>query len=757
MVLLLLHLWLLSLLYGRVHSQEKTYLVMGPRMWRVGAQEPVLVQGFGHDENIPVRISLLSFPDKKIQYSSQHLELTKANNFQGMVTLQLQPKDFPRKNDPKFVFLQAQSPSFTKEERVPITHNNGFIFIQIDKPVYTPEQSVKIRIYSMDEELRPARRAVTLTFKDPEEVKMDVITQKDATGIISFPDFKIPANPKFGKWRIEATYDKDYSTSTAATFEVKEYVLPRFYVTIDPKENFISYKTFSQLSIKVKAKYYYGKNVDQAKVFIRYGLIEDGKRKMMAKSIAVQTMINGEAEFLFNSQQAVQELGYTELEELDGTFLYITTTVEETAGSLSEESEYSDVRFVLYPYTLRLIGTPLYVKPTLPYHIKVRVKDTLDQPVSRIPLTLTGNLVQDGGEVTPIEEQQSLTQQTDNHGIAVFVVNIPADVTALDFKISTNDKNLPEENQASSSHTATAYKSPTKSYLYINWAREREVLQVGDFLNVQVVPSSPYLPKLTHYSYLVISRGKIVTFDTVQRVHESTSQNLNIQITSPMVPSIRLLVYYIITGETTAEVVADSIWVDVSEKCINNQKVLLSAVGSEFKPKASLPLTIRAPGGSIVGLSAVDVSVYDVTKKAPKTMERVLRRIEQSDLGCGAGAGKDNVDVFELAGLTFITNANIRASQNPDLTCDEILRSKRSIDLDAEIQKMADKTPNKRLKKCCIDGGAAFREDGECEAGVERVKKQRAKQCVDAFRTCCEMAKNLTAQLTEKHLDMGRM
>ncbi|KAG8544258.1 hypothetical protein GDO81_022834, partial [Engystomops pustulosus] len=117
-------------------------------------------------------------------------------------------------------------------------------------------------------------------------------------------------------------------------------------------------------------------------------------------------------------------------------------------------------------------------------------------------------------------------------------------------------------------------------------------------------------------------------------------------------------------------------------------QVLLSAVGSEFKPKASLPLTIRAPGGSIVGLSAVDVSVYDVTKKAPKTMERVLRRIEQSDLGCGAGAGKDNVDVFELAGLTFITNANIRASQNPDLTCDEILRSKRSIDLDAEIQKM---------------------------------------------------------------------
>ncbi len=37
---------------------------------------------------------------------------------------------------------------------------------------------------------------------------------------------------------------------------------------------------------------------------------------------------------------------------------------------------------------------------------------------------------------------------------------------------------------------------------------------------------------------------------------------------------------------------------------------------------------------------------------------QVLRHIEQSDLGCGGGGGKDSADVFRLAGLTFITNAN---------------------------------------------------------------------------------------------------
>lgn len=36
---------------------------------------------------------------------------------------------------------------------------------------------------------------------------------------------------------------------------------------------------------------------------------------------------------------------------------------------------------------------------------------------------------------------------------------------------------------------------------------------------------------------------------------------------------------------------------------------------------------------------------------------------DKSDLGCGAGGGRDNADVFHLAGLTFLTNANADDSQ----------------------------------------------------------------------------------------------
>lgn len=40
-----------------------------------------------------------------------------------------------------------------------------------------------------------------------------------------------------------------------------------------------------------------------------------------------------------------------------------------------------------------------------------------------------------------------------------------------------------------------------------------------------------------------------------------------------MVPSARLLVYYIVTGEQTAELVADAVWINIEEKCGNQLQV----------------------------------------------------------------------------------------------------------------------------------------------------------------------------------------
>uniref|UniRef100_A0A8C5RA68 Complement C5 n=1 Tax=Leptobrachium leishanense TaxID=445787 RepID=A0A8C5RA68_9ANUR len=561
------------------HLLLTVYLVTGPRVWRVGASETVVVQAFRLQEKLDIKISLLSYPDKQTEYASQRVVLSSDNNYQGLIQLLIQPKQLPRKsNTEQFVYLHALSNVFTKEEKVPVTYKNGFLFIQTDKPVYTPDQSVKIRVYSMDEELKPARRTVTLTFEDPEKVKVDLMVEKDVTGIISFPDFKIPANPKFGIWSIRAAYENDFTTSTEVRFEVKEYVLPAFFITIQPEKNFIGHDKFEDFAITVRGKY-----------------------------------------------------------------VPMSPALMFPPGGRTEESEYTDVKYVLSPYTLKLISTPLFVKPTLPYYIEVGLS------IVRSVLELYRDIL-----ASAITEHKKTNWKD---GTTVFVVNIPADVNSLEFKVSQS-----QENQAVENYVAKSYKSIMKSYLYINWARQSEPMRVGQYLSVQVVPSTPYMAKIEHYSYLIISKGKILKSGTEPRVFQSSSQNLNFQITDDMIPSIRVLVYYIITGDTTAELIADSIWVDVEAKCVSNQKVLLSAQKKELKPKQDLSLTLEAQVNSLVALSALDVAVYDVASagNSKRPLEKVLRKIEESDLGCGAGAGQDNADVFRLAGLTFLTNANIR-------------------------------------------------------------------------------------------------
>lgn len=66
----------------------------------------------------------------------------------------------------------------------------------------------------------------------------------------------------------------------------------------------------------------------------------------------------------------------------------------------------------------------------------------------------------------------------------------------------------------------------------------------------------------------------MVKFATEQRVSDKV-QSINFKVTSNMVPSARLVVYYILSGEQRAELVADSVWFDVKAKCVNDLDVIL--------------------------------------------------------------------------------------------------------------------------------------------------------------------------------------
>ncbi|OBS72579.1 hypothetical protein A6R68_12851, partial [Neotoma lepida] len=628
----------------------------------------------------------------------------------------IQPSQLPGEQDRiSHVYLEAVSKHFSKSKKIPLTYDNGFLFIHTDKPVYTPDQSVKVRVYSLNDDLKPAKRETVLTFI-------------------------IPSNPKYGVWTITAKYKNDFSTTGTAYFEIKEYVLPRFSVSIEPESNFIGYKNFKSFEITVKARYFYNKVVPDAEVHVFFGLREDIKedqKEMMRKAMQITTLVNGVARVTFDSETAVKELSYESLEELNDKFLYIAVTVTESSGGFSEDAEIPGIRYVLFPYTLNLVATPLFLKPGIPFPVKVQVKDSLEQLVGGIPVTLTAQIVDVNQETSDLEPKRSVTHATD--GAASFVVNLPSEVTTLKFYVKTDAPDLPEENQASKEYQAIAYSSLSQSYIYIAWTENYKPILVGEFLNIIVTSKSPYIDKITHYNYLILSKGKIVQYGTKEKLLHSSYQNINIPVTQNMVPSARLLVYYIVTGEQTAELVADSVWINIEEKCDNQLQVHLSPDADIYSPGQTVSLDMVTKADSWVALAAVDSAVYRVQQGAKRPMQRVFQAFDKSDLGCGAGGGRNNADVFNLAGLTFLTNTIADDSQHHDESCEEILRPKRDLELlQQTIQEQA------------------RRNDYEtCAQRVARVTV--GPNCVRAFNECCTIANKIRQEGFSKPLPLGRM
>lgn len=146
-------------------------------------------------------------------------------------------------------------------------------------------------------------------------------------------------------------------------------------------------------------------------------------------------------------------------------------------------------------------------------------------------------------------------------------------------------------------------------------------------------------------------------FDTV-KWSGGKSQSLNFLITPDMVPSARLVVYYVLDGEQKAELVADSMWINVKANCVNNLNVMpfslpsvvlmcfklcrlhvyiektkyifqvdISVPNSEYayKPKDKLELRVstKSRDESLVAFSAVDTALYDLKSNDKDPLKKV--------------------------------------------------------------------------------------------------------------------------------------
>uniref|UniRef100_A0A665VZD0 Anaphylatoxin-like domain-containing protein n=1 Tax=Echeneis naucrates TaxID=173247 RepID=A0A665VZD0_ECHNA len=659
-------------LHLRHVSSRLRYLITAPSSWCLDASETVLIQMFEFTQPVTVEVSLKT--TAQVLLTREVVNLNARNNFQAIARVRVD-------KSVTHVLLHVQSSVMTHELRIPLTRSNGFLFIQTDKPLYTPHQSVKVRAFSMNQELRPANRTVFLTFKVCHTIQT----------VGTFPMLFPVCDSRLGLWSIEASYSDDFTTKAKTDFEVREYVLPSFSIAMESELNYISYGNFRRFPFKVSS------------VFL------------------LQLSLQGEVEVTLDMQAVLSKYdGPRDLNGLAGKYLYIAVLLQEDAGGISQEMEFAYVKFVKSPYTLGLVSTPPFLKPGLPYNIQVLVKDHLGKPVRGVPVRMTEKqLFGDQNQNRDLICNDKSTSQSS--GLALFVCSMPSQAV----KFETADSSLPAFSQANLELKAEAYFSPNERYLYIDPPLPGNALEVGRYADISVYSATPSYLRIKYLNYLVLSKGKVVKYRTQEFLQNADNrQTLRFLVTESMSPSIRLLVYYSLFGEGTSELVADSVWLDVKDKCVNG----LQVGDNLYKPKDSLTLDIMTNQKGLVALSAVDSALFSLRPNYKDPVSMVLRHIEQSDLGCGGGGGKNVADVFRLAGLTFMTNANARPLTS-DEACTALVRPKRQLTEQA-----------KRDKGETISAFQSIR-------GISMEAWKRA-DCQKAFRACCEFI--------QQHLDQDQ-
>ncbi|XP_061881270.1 complement C5 isoform X2 [Entelurus aequoreus] len=740
----------------RSGAQDTTYLISAPLWLHVDALETVLLQLFGFSEEVRVYVFLkTSMAPDHLVLARDMVTLNAQNHYQATAALRIFPSQLDKSVD--HVILHVQSAQINKHLSLPVSRSNGFLWVQTDKPLYTPQQSVKVRAFSLNQELHPANRSVFLTFKDPDHQTVDVVEMLDLNnGIPSMQNpFKIPIRPKLGLWSIEASYSHDFGTKASTDFEIREYVLPSFSIVVQPEVYYISFGNFQNFCFRVSARYIHGAPVAQAEVFLRFGFISKKELPVIVpNSVTRETLSSsGHLDMCVNMEKVLSKHdGPKDLPSLFGKFLYIAVLLQEHSGGISQEEEFSAVKFVKSPYSLSLVSTPLFIKPGLPYNIQVLVKDHLDKPVNHVPVRLVAQQVFSREQDLNIKICPDHTQ-SGSDGLAIFVCNTPKEGIKVSLRFETEDPALPATSQASLSLEAMAYNSPNRRYLYIDPPLSGQSLHVGRYANIKVYSSTPSYVPVKALSFLVLSKGKVVHYSSQKFVASGDHrQSLNFAVTSAMVPSIRLLVYYILHGEGTSELVADSVWLEVRDTCVSGLTTELSYGGRDHKPKENLQLDIKTNQQGLVALSAVDSALFNLYPNYRDPVTMALRHIEQSDLGCGGGGGKDAADVFRMAGLTFMTNANAQPSTGGG-KCTAAVRPTRALTEEMKRKKAKSFGP---LKVCCEEGMQYFPRSVTCRHFAQERFKRVAhnSRCQQIFTHCCEY--NLQHLDLDQNLILGR-
>nr|XP_055227669.1 complement C3-like isoform X4 [Gorilla gorilla gorilla] len=509
-----------------------------------------------------------------------------------------------------------------------------------------------------------------------------------------FSSFHLPELVSLGTWTIEASYQSTPKQKFKAAFDVKEYVLPSFEVQLVPNKTFF-YLRDEALGIDIQARYIFNKPVDGHALVI-FGVKLDSRRIPIQSSLQRVEISEGLGHVSLQKDTLMATFQGPE-EDFIGGSIFVNVTVFSSGGEMVQ-AQTSGVKIVQSPYNIKFTRTPQYFKPGMPFYFRVKTEESL-QPEEQASAKMTA--------------WPYLTQDGSGNFLHIDVKTLGTEVGSS-IQLSLN----------------TRHQDPkTKD-------------------------------KITHFAILVLSKGQIVSAKHQPKSQGSVYTSAIIDVTSAMLPSFRILAFYLLPrgASQDPELVADSIWIDVNDRCIGTLKVGLKSdrFFQSLEPNSQVELKVTGDAEATVGLVAVDKAVYVLNSKHKLTQKKVWNVVEEHDIGCTGGSGKDRLAVFKDAGLDLKISTGMDSLASSDWPCPQDpppSRRRHSLKRLETKRNAVNKFKTELEQKCCEAGLRESPVGLSCEERTWHVRHGPA--CVAAFLDCCHLSETLTREAREDQLRLG--
>uniref|UniRef100_A0A8C9RGN3 Alpha-2-macroglobulin-like protein 1-like n=1 Tax=Scleropages formosus TaxID=113540 RepID=A0A8C9RGN3_SCLFO len=440
-------------------------------------------------------------------------------------------------------------------------------FIQTDKPVYKPGQTVYFRVVTLDMNLVPVDQL------DPNNNRIDEWNNITSSSKILALSHPLSTESPVGIYRLVVSVDQE---TTEQTFAAREYVLPRFDVTLNVPSEVNAAEP--QLGLEACAKYTYGQPVS-------------GKAALeLCRTPYPWIRLNkyGCGSYAFNVTYFLGE-GLQDM-------LSFTASVEEQGTGIAL-ARSANINMNYSAGSVWFVDTPDFYNPGSVFQGKIVLVDYKSSPVAYWPIYLYK------GFWEPLKLLRNLT--TNRYGMAYFSVNltvIPAVFQASYYPPSEIFHIQPQAPfYQDGMHTVLPFLPRKAAFSYLSVLNAERPLPCGTVVPIGVryalVGDEPQADPLD-LNYVVSSEWPLAGNTTI-----------SLRVNPELAPVVQVLVYVALPGGT----VISASMAFTTEECFKYKVAL------DFSPPAAVPgengtLKIQARLGALCALTAVDQSVLLLDK-----------------------------------------------------------------------------------------------------------------------------------------------